>query len=415
MPSEPDLASWVSDNAVHLDPENVAAADVNLLSGLDEALGGKRFAFVGESNHFIHEKYGYRILLARYLVSRGFRVIGEELSWSDGIRVGRYLDTGNALWLDRVTAYGYRGDERDDRDDTPTGLLDEGWGKTNPAFVAEQVRWADALRELGNVRFFGFDVDYQPPSGYLHVYEWLEGPDADLRSAFERVPGESIDDEHSRLTRACELVDEHRPELEAQLGSRGFAELARSATTLRDSHRYAATSFAAKTYEELRAPMALRETVMCSHVDHVIGREGPGMRIALFSHNLHLSRDDSRIGDLSGGVGPGGGRTDCLGTYLAKLYPDEVFAIWMLEHEGNHSSPMVSLGRTVEPAPGTLNADLAGFGEAFVVPTRSMNGAEGPFDHERYVVMMHGSRVKSRVAEQADAVFFQRRVSPLRS
>jgi erythromycin esterase-like protein len=400
-----DLVSYVPAHAVHLDPANIATEDVEILSGLDAELDGKRFAFVGESNHFVHEKYAYRVLMARYLNSRGWRIFGEELSWTDGLRVSCYLETGDGTWLDRVTAYGYRGDERVDRDDTPTGILGEGWGQTDPAFVAEQRRWADFLRTL-DVRFFGFDIDYVPSSGYANVLERLErSGDADALSAFKRVPGESIEDEHRRLTDAFERLDAHID-----------GELIRAAATLRDSHKYAASAYKATTYEALREPMALREIVMHEHLDHVIAREGPHSKIALFSHNLHLARDDSATADLAGGVGPGGNRVDSIGTYLSKRYPGEVFTVWMLESEGQHSSPMKSLGHEVRSPAGSLNAELARCGhDVFIVPARSRDGTPSPFDDAWEVSMMHGSRTRVRVADQTDAIFYQRRVTPLQA
>ncbi len=376
------------------------------MSGFDELLEGKRFAYIGESNHFVREKYAYRMLMARYLHSRGWRVFGEELSWSDGIRVGRFLETGDESWLDMVTAYGYRGDERDDRDDSPTGILAEGWNEPNPAFRAQQIRFAHALRELEGIRFFGFDIDYIPSSGYQHVIEFLlAGGEHVLAASFGRSPGETIEQEIERLTRAVDSIDQGAD-----------TELIRAAKTLRDSHRYAATAYTASSYEALREPMALRETVMHEHLDHVIARERPRAKIALFSHNLHLARDDSAITDLVGGVGPGGNRIDSIGTYLSKRNPDEVFTIWMLESEGRHSSPMKSLGSDVHAPAGSLNAELASCGhDAFVVPTRSKDGLSSPFADEWEIAMMHGSRVRARVVGQTDAIFFQRRITPLQS
>ena len=41
---------------------------------------GKRIVFLGESHHWVHEKYTCRELLLRYLVSRGWRHIARPVA-----------------------------------------------------------------------------------------------------------------------------------------------------------------------------------------------------------------------------------------------------------------------------------------------------------------------------------------------
>ena len=45
---------------------------------LDEVAAAARVAFIGEMDHFVAEKYDYRLLCIRYLASRGWRWFGEE-------------------------------------------------------------------------------------------------------------------------------------------------------------------------------------------------------------------------------------------------------------------------------------------------------------------------------------------------
>jgi hypothetical protein len=45
---------------------------------LDDVAARARIAFIGEMDHFIAEKYDYRLLCIRYLASRGWRWFGEE-------------------------------------------------------------------------------------------------------------------------------------------------------------------------------------------------------------------------------------------------------------------------------------------------------------------------------------------------
>ena len=59
-------------------------------------LAGKRFVFLGEPDHFIVEKYPFRLLFIQHLLGRGWRHVGMETGRSVGWRVDRYLETGDA-------------------------------------------------------------------------------------------------------------------------------------------------------------------------------------------------------------------------------------------------------------------------------------------------------------------------------
>src|SRR5688572_23353182 len=94
------IGRWAHATGVRLaSPFDGATADLGPLSCLDEAVAGADLVFLGELNHFVHEKSDFRLLLARYLLSRGFSRFAEELGWSDGRRIERYLATGDAAVL----------------------------------------------------------------------------------------------------------------------------------------------------------------------------------------------------------------------------------------------------------------------------------------------------------------------------
>lgn len=392
MLRERRIARWAREHATHVairDVEQAAREDVEKLAWLDPLLAGKRFAFVGEGNHFIHEKLGYRLFLTRYLASRGFGVLLEELAWSDGVRIDRYLATGDSAWLDRVCTFGFTGDARADRDDRPAGYLREGREHyPTAAFKHEHVRLIRALRDVRargrRLVNHGFDVDYEPGAGYAHLAEELGR--AEPLAAL--VPGESLEAEIERLER---LAQSH--------GSR-------TARSLRDGFRYVALTKDAKTLESLRPGMAFRESVMHEQVDDVVASHAPDARFIVFAHNLHLARDDSRA-RRGPGVGPGGDSVDSIGTHLAKRHPGQVFAVWMLDYEGRDSQPLVSLGNALRAGPRTLNAALARAGDSFVVPVA------GPLAGRQRVSWLYGNTVEVELDAQADALYFARRVTPL--
>jgi len=196
-----DFRAYASERAIAFSDLEAIDENARRLSILDPLVAEKRFAYIGESDHFIHEKYGYRLAMLKYLATRGFTHLGEELGASDGMRIARYIETGDESQLERVTIYGYSGASRRDRDDTPTGILCASFGDAYPTalFAAEQKRFAHGLRKIG-VRFFGFDIDPLPGGGYEDLAEILDSMPADatvarIRHTLQRIPGETIDEE----------------------------------------------------------------------------------------------------------------------------------------------------------------------------------------------------------------------------
>src|SRR6266404_4212795 len=157
-----ELKSWASEHAIRLDLPLQSDRNLERLSALDSAIASKRIVYLGEPDHFIHEKYDYRLLMLRYLISRGWNHIGEEMGTVDGYRINKFLATGDSRHLDRVPMYGYKGGQRTNRDDSATGLLKESFTAFPLApFVAEQKSFARGLRDIAEsgLSFFGFDID----------------------------------------------------------------------------------------------------------------------------------------------------------------------------------------------------------------------------------------------------------------
>jgi erythromycin esterase-like protein len=406
-----DFVAWARAHAIALDGVDPARG-AEVLAPLDPLLAGKRIAFLGEANHWVHEKYDYRLLFLHWLRARGFGVIGEELSWSDGWRVNRFLATGDERELERVTACGYRGDRRGDRDDSPTGILKQGFDSYPFApFRAEQTRFAHALRELG-FHLFGLDVDYESGAAYALLEDALGSDAPELRAAIARVPGESLAEEIARLTACSERVERER--WDAVLGPERCAFLRRTLRTAARSHEYVRLAHPAPDYEALRPAMALREELMLEHVEHELARLAPSGKLVLLAHDFHLARDDAGIQLPGGAVGPGGGTARSLGASLWSRYPNQIFSVWMLEGRGRSHGPPPEGEREIRAGRRTLNALLAGVGAAFVLPTRSEARAAAPLHRESDVALLYGQRARVGLAAQTDAVYFARDVTPIR-
>ena len=112
-------------------------------------------AFVVEMDHFVKEKYDFRLLCIRYLASRGWTIFGEELDWRAGERYERYLRTGDDSLLDPI-------------DDPPwytTGVLADASARhPKAAHDAEQKAFLRAVRrEVPDAHWFGFDIGFGDP------------------------------------------------------------------------------------------------------------------------------------------------------------------------------------------------------------------------------------------------------------
>jgi erythromycin esterase-like protein len=428
--SRDQFLAWARSQAVAFDLNGTDATDAHRLEILDPALSGKRIAFLGEIDHFVHEKYAFRLRFIRYLVTRGFRWLGEEMGRSDGRRADRYLETGDERRLERISMSGYRGDRRADRDDDPPpgSLLSYAWGAAYPlaALAGEQRRMMRAIRGMDasgadgrRMHCFGFDVDYIAGGAYADIDELLQPFASDrtlmrLRELLARVPGESIGDEIARIDRALAFAESQRAGITGLLGAANFAILLRDARGLRDSLDYARVAYPAREWSALNSAMAHRERVMARQVDDVLSDLRPGEKAILMSHAFHLAKDYGAIRTRIG-AGPGGDSAPALGTYLARKYPGEVFSAWMLYDRGSNADPYPGNRREFGSVPGSLNSILAEVGPAFALPTAGGDAAARIFDTEMPIASGGAVLGTTSVSRQADAIFFVREVTPLHS
>ena len=268
-----DFQAWARERAAVFDPLDGRDADIEKLSFLDGPLRGKQVVYLGEEDHWIHEKSDYRLTMLRYLISRGWRYIGEELGWSDGIRIDGYLATGDESYLEKIAAYGYEGAVRTDREDKATGILGSA-REAYPvaAFKAEQLRLVRALREINGsreagadrVRYCGFDIDTVAGGGYEDAEALLrpferELPVHAVLASLERVRGETIEEEIRRLNGVMEAMGRAAPRLRELLGAQRYRILQENILTLRDSLEFNRIANPARDYGRLNAAMAMRE------------------------------------------------------------------------------------------------------------------------------------------------------------
>jgi len=360
---------------------------------------------LGETNHFVHEKSDFRLLLSRVLIPAGWSCFLEELGHSDGIRVDRYLRSGDERELQRLPSFGYTAHLRSDRDDRPGGILKS---KSYPTeeFLSEQKRFyrglrSEAARNAVQVHLAGIDIDGLPGGSYEDILEHI--PTTAPKShpfleALRRVPSESIGAEADRLRRALRLLPRDWPR-----------EIGESVQALSESLEYIAMTYSAQSYDAVRPGMAFRENAMKRRVRQA-GSRFPDGKIVLMAHALHLAKDDNSI--KAGGVGPGGGLTSSLGHWLVQEEKEAVFSVWLIYGAGEDSQPLANLPRKADFPAHSLNALLARH-EApllFFPPD-----APELFRPPCVVAHMYNALIETSLLLQVDAVVFLPRVTPLRS
>ena len=409
MPHDP-LLDWARSSGAALDPAfDGETQPLAPLAPLEPLLAGAELVFLGEMDHFVHEKSDFRLMLCRHLLSRGWRSFAEELSWSDGLRVQRFLS--GAGGLEQLSLFGYRGDLRDDRDDRPTGIFGESFDTYPIAFMAaEQGRFYSGLRDAAEgvpLAYHGLDVDGLPGGGYADIAEVLAPFAAEpavnrLVAALARVSGESAADEAARLTALI-------PQL-AVLGVSPVAEATASLKSMAESLTYIDMTYPAKTYEATAPGMAFREGCMKRRFDEArdLTDRAP---MVLMGHALHLAKDDNLLRSTVG-VGPGGGRECSLGHHLVQVLGLKTVSIWLVFGEGEDLQPLPDLPRRFAYPGSTLNRRLAPLGVPTLFPVAG--APRGLFDRPLGVGHMYNAVQQIVLAGQVDAILYVPRVTPMR-
>ncbi len=395
---------WLDEHAIRLDPATYAPdpADPRRLAVIDTALANARLVFLGETNHFIHEKTEFRLWWLRRLGAHHRLVVGEELGWSDSRDVARYLADGDEAHLDRLATFGDRSHVRPDRDDWPTGVLRASFDAYPTAlFKAEQVRFYRGLRTIPSLRFFGFDID-AAGTGYADIE--LNRNAADVNAAFwarlARVPDETLSDEADRLASSIALLPHS--------GDPKIAEVREDLQSMIETLRYTALAHPAADYEALRPAMAYRETTLKRRVDRMRASLADDEVLVLMAHAFHLAKNDDRIASV--GVGPGGDQMRSLGHHLVADLALPAYSVWLLYGGGKDSQPFPDLPRIARYPAESLNAQLARRGVPLIVPV-----APGAHALAREVGVGHVYNlvVPVHLPSQTDAIFFVPRVTPM--
>jgi len=411
--------AWVEDNAIEFDTLDWQSIDLDRLSILDRLLEGKRVVYLGEPDHYVREKYDFRLIFIRYLFERGWRHIGMEMGRADGKRVEEYLQTGDPACLDRVATLGYEGDQRADRRHTLRGINRE----ANPEFWSRA--WAEHrwfLRQLRSLNeaspqgalrlhWFGYDVDTRPGGGYADARELLDPYRStsliqDILRRLTRVDGESRAEEIDRLESLLVFLKANETEVRTRLGADVARELRRTLRCLADGFAFLLSARDGLGSPEGTAGLRRREQRMRSYMDEILEDLAPTDKIILLGHNMHLSKDSGslRSGPVDSGAPP---MWPSIGSHVVERLPGRVYSIWMLYDHGRHAKLMMEtiIEKDVTSNPYVVEHILARAGSTFFLPFHTGDPRES-YVLRPHDFLMNGRPVGGVIRNQADAICF---------
>ena len=146
---------------------------------MEAQVAARPMVVLGEANHFIHQKVDFRVNWITQLAQHYKLVLAEEFGFSDAWRVNQYLQTGEESWLEKIPTLGFKDDDRQDRNDQPTGILKASADQYPSALLkAEQCRFYRVLRNLilqgAEISLHGVDINGSLGAGYADLVTLLD-------------------------------------------------------------------------------------------------------------------------------------------------------------------------------------------------------------------------------------------------
>jgi erythromycin esterase-like protein len=418
--SEEEFVQWVKERAIHLDTLDSKNIDLTMLSPLDKEIEGKRVVYLGEPDHFIHEKFDFQLMLVRYLFEQGFRYVGLEMGIFGGRLIDAYLETGDSSCLDLSRLFGHKRYVREDRDDTPRGFP----ALKNPDYRKSQlseVQWfLEQLRELNEtlkprdkrLHWFGFDVDIISGIGYQDIRKRLKSHAShkvirEILKRMDLVQGESVLEEAARIGDLIRYVDNTGGSVISIIGKREYTLLSRDLRSIRDGLIFL-DAFKKAPSPEWGPALREREKTIFRQTDELLEDLNKDDKIILIGHNMHLSKDYTKVWMRSGPMWPS------IGSHMVRRLPGQIYSIWMLYDYGRHGNMWnESFYEDVPSHPLRVERLFTKAGLRFILPFHSQDPREQYLDEDRNFVA-NGRLGHGFIKSQADAIFFVSEVTPIR-
>lgn len=374
---------WLEEHARPLGSSPSGPLSPEIQSLVADAASSHRYIALAEGDHFVADKYAYRLAFLRDLVlTHSNRQIAMEIGGSDARRIDRFLETGDETWLRKVVLYGYAGDnplERRELGPYSRALSND----CSERFINAELEFWRELRVLSQaaeaqdgrrIRLYGFDYDAMPGGGFQDARDALAACSdapliATIREALTPPSGSGGTAELERLRQLIDEVHDVTGAIDEACGA-GIAE--RTAATLDQLvSSYDLAMERASIGEDpdvLKAHFNDREALMERRMAALTERLEPAENIILLGHNLHLAKsvDQLRFGppDDARPMWPS------LGARLEARTPGSMYVIWLLFAEGTRLQPTAGgcePEADVELRSGSLEETLSTAGDRYLV------------------------------------------------
>jgi len=312
--------------------------------------------------------------------------------------------------------------------------------------IKEELRFVGQLRNInesrstntGRLHYFGYDINFgNPDIAYETVRRLLEKQNSkacaqNLLKSLGGKQDETTGQEISRLNTILKDLITNQEELTDSLGKDTFCELKRSLLNLIDSVHAKTRARLTENQRKHYKWMARRESAMCRHITEFISKLSPGEKIIILGHNYHLCKDFTQL--RSGptlshtwgwrGQAKGFGyslhalihrysldwRWGCtIGTFLNRMFPEEVVSIWMLYGQGHLMGRKGPIQIRIKND--TIESLLAEVGENFFLPLHQFNKEARILLEDANFRTTGGYYGSGNLPELTDAIFFVRTVS----
>lgn len=402
LASPVEVENWIGNNHI-IAPLDEPMPD-SLQNSLKASLVGKRMVFLGESDHYFHEKFKYRLKFIEQLLDQGFYNIIAELGLADGKMVNKYLETGDEDYLKKVGLYGFNYGH------------DLKYRKGN--FTKELVRYYKKLRKLKEkypqLTYTGFDLDAYPGTFLLEFEDFKNTKlyqellrDTDFEEVVNLISDVQKNADNMRVYPAVnELIFLLQEALEKTiLLPTKFTDLPEMKEFVFDfrifldsvvfrrkmiKKEYTSENFA---WREKRMFQIMTKRFMEDPRDH---------KYIFLGHNGHLVRTDE-----PNAKGESYTSWATIGDWITDRNPDEVFAIWSFIGRGEHSGHGCPFGNTCsfEAKKDSLEEDLLKIASSKEIYFRNSSVIE---KHEDEIFTLDAGTVEAwgKYGSLADAFYF---------
>lgn len=283
-------SAWVKQNAATLATTDPTASLTDL-EPLREMVGTAHIVGLGEGTHGTREFFLLKHRILRFLVERmGFTTFAIEATSPEADDLNRYVMTGE-------------GD--------PERLLSQLYFWTwRTQEVLDQIRWMRQWNSTApanqRVQFRGFDMQFPTASidsvtAFLH--RTVPTRDADVRAMYlcinpyrntGRIPGRALSEYASarvEVKQACNesIAAAHELVRTQSQSAAGYAGALHHARLVQQFEAYASATNSALSNRA-------RDNAMAENIAWLREQDGPGARMVVWAHNLHINRRSDAMG-----------------------------------------------------------------------------------------------------------------------